>query len=229
MKTTAPPPQGYVRVELEAGEALHVLHPNAILAYRGAGRGREDRIMDAGGIYRKRKWIRSLLRGPSELLLGLPPGFGLETVAIPAGSDLLFDFRHVMFYSDGMALKPRIQKLKTAWITKELTRMRFSGPGSIGILTAGGLARIDLDEEQPLFIDASALVAFPESASIRLSVYGNPLASQHMNVQWELRGTGSALIQTGSFDRALPELLDKGGFIRRTLRELLPFGGVYIK
>ncbi|SDS34731.1 Uncharacterized conserved protein, AIM24 family [Paenibacillaceae bacterium GAS479] len=229
MKIAAPPPQGHARIMLEPNDALHVLHPKAILAYRGAPQSREDRFMDAAGIYRKRKWIRSRLQGPSELLLGLPPGFGLEAVELQEGSDLLFDFRHVMFYSDGMTLKPRVQKLKNAWITRELTRMRFSGPGTLGILTAGGLASIDLSEKQPLYVDAASLIAFPESAQVRLAVYGNPLASQHMNVQWELRGRGPALIQSGSFDRSLPELLEKGGFLRRTLRELLPFGGVYIK
>ncbi|MCM3748668.1 AIM24 family protein [Paenibacillus pasadenensis] len=229
MKVEAPPPQGHVRIGLQADEALQVLHPKAILAYRGAPGSREDKLMDAAGVYRKRKWIRSRLQGPSELLLGLPPGYGLEAVDVPDGSDLLFDFRHVIFYSDSMTLKPRVQKLKTAWITRELTRMRFSGPGTLGILTAGGLASIALSEDQPLYADAASLVAFPESAKVRLAVYGNPLASQHMNVQWELTGRGSALIQTGSFDRSLPELLEKGGFLRRTLRELLPFGGVYIK
>ena len=75
----------------------------------------------------------------------------------------------------------------------------------------------------------SALVAYPEKASIELSVYGNKLASQHMNVQWEIRGSGPVLIQTGSRDAELEEQLQNGGFIKRMLREVLPFGGVYIK
>ena len=51
------------------------------------------------------------------------------------------------------------------------------------------------------------LVAYPEEASIELSVYGNKLASQHMNVQWEIRGSGPVLIQTGSRDAELEEQL----------------------
>lgn len=229
MIVTAPPPHGRVRIELEEADKLQVLHPKAIIAFRGPPGAREDRFMDVAGVYRKRKWIRSRIQGPSEFLLGLPPGCGLEAVALPEDSDLLFDFRHIVFYSDGMAMKTRIHKLKTAWITRELTRMRFTGPGTLGILTAGGLASMKLSEELPLYVDTASLVAFPESAEVKLAVYGNPLATQHMNVQWELKGRGSVLVQTGSLDPGLVEPLQRDGFLRRTLRELLPFGGVYIK
>jgi hypothetical protein len=60
-------------------------------------------------------------------------------------------------------------------------------------------------------------------------VYGNSLASQHMNVQWELRGKGPVLIQTGSRDSGLESRLGDEGWFKRLLREVLPFGSVYIK
>ncbi|MNF95303.1 hypothetical protein D3C84_780480 [compost metagenome] len=80
-----------------------------------------------------------------------------------------------------------------------------------------------------MFVEAGALVAYPGTATIRLSVYGNQLASQHMNVQWELSGSGPVLIQTGSRDAELEAQLQDGGLIKRILREVLPFGSVYIK
>lgn len=229
MKLTTPPPAGHVKVELEAADVLHVLHPKAIMAYQGAPRSREDRFLDVGGAIRKKKWIRSRLQGPSRFLMGLPAGYSLEAIDIPAESNLLFDFRHVALFTDGMSYRARILKWKTAWITRELVRIKFSGPGTLGVLSAGDLATIQLHPEQPLFVDKNALVAYPEDAEIRLSVYGNTLASQHMNVQWELKGRGPVLVQTGSRDTGLEDKLSGDGWFKRILREMLPFGSVYIK
>lgn len=229
MKVTTPSPVGHVKVDLEAADVLHVLHPNAIAAYQGAPRNREDRFMDLGGAMRKKKWIRSRLQGPSRFIMGLPAGYTLEVIDIQENSNLLFDFRHVAMFTDGMVYKARILKWKTAWITKELVRIKFSGPGTLGVLSAGDLATIQLHPEQPLFVDKNALIAYPEDAEVRLSIYGNSLASQHMNVQWEISGRGPVLIQTGSQDTGLEDKLSGDGWFKRILREVLPFGSVYIK
>ncbi|MFC0211451.1 AIM24 family protein [Paenibacillus chartarius] len=229
MKVTAPQPTGHARIELQSEDRLHVLHPESILAYRGQPDQREDRWMDLGGLYSKRRWIRSVLTGPSEFLLGLPAGHTLTTYDLPADSNLLFDLRHVMYFTNGMSMKNKMLKLKTAWISRDLIRMRFSGPGTLGLLTVGDAAVMKLDPVQPLFVDKNALIAYPEDASIKLSVYGNSIASQHMRVQWEIRGKGSVLVQTGSLDRRLEERLSGDGWLKRLLREVLPFGSVYIK
>ncbi|GKU77883.1 AIM24 family protein [Paenibacillus sp. L3-i20] len=229
MKITSPAPVGHVRIELSGQDTLHVLNPQSIVAYQGPARSREDRFMDLGGAFRKKKWIRSRLQGPSQFILGLPAGFSLEVLEIPEDSSLLFDFRHVVMFTDGIAFKTKVLKWKTAWITRELVRIKFSGPGTLGILTAGDLATIQLDPDQPLFVDKNALVAYPENASIQLSVYGNSLASQHMNVQWEIKGRGPVLIQTGSRDKDLQDKMTDDGWLKRLLREVLPFGSVYIK
>ncbi len=229
MRVEAPPNIGHVRIELEGEEALHLLHPKALLAFQGDPRHREDRFMDLSGMYRKRKLIRSHIRGPSSLIVGMPPNCMLEAADIPEDSNLLFDFRHVLFYTDGMTMKSRVQTFKNAWITRELVRMRFSGPGRIGLLSSGSIATLQLDPEVPLFVEAGSLVAYPENANIKLSVYGNQLATQHMNVQWEMTGTGPILMQTGFRDGHLEDQLHKDSIVRRTLRELLPFGGVYIR
>ena len=229
MNITAPPSTGHIRVELDAGEALHVLHPQAIAAYQGDQRGREDRFMDIGGAIRKRRWTRSKLTGPCTFILGLPPGFTLEQIDIPAEGNLLFDFRHVMLFADGVTFQSKIVKWKTAWITRELIRMKFNGPGVVGVLTAGALAVVQLDPAAPLFVDKNALIAYPEDADIRLSVYGNTLASQQMNVQYEMTGRGPVLLQTGTRDTALMDKLANDNWFKRLLREILPYGSVYIK
>jgi hypothetical protein len=229
MKVNTPQPTGHVRIELLDGESLHVLHPDAILAYRGQPHHREDRWMDLGNVYRKSRWIRSALTGPSEFLLGLPTGHSLISYDLPGDSNMLFDLRHVIYFTDGMSMKNKILKLKTAWISHELVRMKFSGPGTLGILTVGEAAVIKLEPNQPLFVEKNALIAYPEDASIKLSVYGNSLASQHMQVQWEIRGVGNVLVQTGSRDRRLEDRLSGDGWLKRLLREILPFGSVYIK
>ncbi|MFC4102284.1 AIM24 family protein [Paenibacillus xanthanilyticus] len=229
MKVNAPAPVGHAMVELTEAEAVHVLHPRTIIAFQGAPTLREDKFMDLAGMYRKKKWIRSRIQGPSQFVLGLPAGCTLEPIDIPADSDLMFDFRHVLLYSEGMGMNSRIQKFKTAWITHEWVRMRFSGPGTLGILVTGDLAVLQLDENRPLYVEKSSLVAYPEKAGIKLTVYGNPLASQHMQVQWELTGKGPVLIQTGSRDPQLEDQLRGDSVIKRVLREVLPFGSIYIK
>ncbi|MFC4776210.1 AIM24 family protein [Paenibacillus sp. GCM10023252] len=229
MKVTSPAPIGHASLQLEAGEKLHVLHPKAILAFQGAPYLREDRFLDLAGMYRKKKWIKSVLEGPSTLLLGLPPGCSLLTVPIPEDSNLLFDYRHILYYTDGITMRSVIQKIKNAWITREFVRMRFSGPGQVGVIMAGEMAVMQLEADRPLYVENGSLIAYPETASIRLAVYGNQLASQHMKVQWEITGSGPVLIQTGSQDTGLEEQLQSGGIVKRLLREVLPFGSVYIK
>lgn len=229
MKITAPLPQDHVRIELQEGEAMHVLHPKAIVAFQGSPTHREDKVMDLSNAYRKKKWVRSKLTGPSEAVLGLPADCSLTVVDIEADSDLLFNFRHVLFYTDGLQMKSRIQKIKTAWITREWVRMRFTGPGKLGLVTSGALASMPLSPDVPTFAEAGSLVAYPEKASVQLSVYGNTLASQHMGVQWQLSGSGPILVQCGAVDNGLSDHLKGDGFVKRLLRELLPFGSVYIK
>ncbi|MFC3345797.1 AIM24 family protein [Paenibacillus abyssi] len=185
--------------------------------------------MDLAGMYRKRRWIRSKISGPSELLLGLPPGCRLHVVPIEAESSLLYDFRNVLFFSDGMTMKNRLQSIKNAVITQEWVRIKFSGPGQLGIISTGFMETLTLHPETPLYVDAGALIAYPEDASLKISVYGNSLASQHMKVQWEIKGNGPVLIQTGSSDPQLERQMRQDSLIRRTLREVLPFGGVFIK
>ncbi|MFC3345831.1 hypothetical protein ACFOHW_26215 [Paenibacillus abyssi] len=67
---------GHVLISLTEEDRLHILHPGQIIAYKGNPSGREDRFMDLAGMYRKRRWIRSKISGPSELLLGLPQDAG---------------------------------------------------------------------------------------------------------------------------------------------------------
>lgn len=229
MDITTPNMLGHAHISLQQDDALHVFHPKSIIAFQGSPKLREDRFMDLAGVFRKRKWIRSRIAGPSEFIIGLPPGCALETIEIPENSDLLFDYKHVLFFSDGMSFKSVVQKMKNIWITHELMKMRFSGPGTIGIMTKGDVKAIQLKPDCPLFVETNALVAYPENASIKLSVYGNKLASQHMQVQWEIVGSGPVLVQTGSTNTELEDQLQNGGLIRRLLRELLPFGGIYIK
>ncbi len=229
MKVAEPTPVGHVQISLDTDEAIQVYHPRAILAFQGKPTNREDRIMNMAGIYRKKRFVASRMSGAGELILGLPEGCSLATVNIAPDSDLLFDFRHVLFHTDGLDMRTRIQTIRNAWITRKLTRMRFSGPGLLGVITTGSLVSLPLDPEKPLFVDAGALVAYPEQAAVKLSVYGNSLASQHMNVQFELTGHGPVLLQTGSRDVQLQQELSNESWLRRALRELLPFGGVYIK
>ncbi|MCS7462307.1 AIM24 family protein [Paenibacillus doosanensis] len=229
MRVSAPPPLGHVSLALESDESLIVLHPKSILAYRGMPHQRQDQLMNLSSAYHKKRWIRSLLQGPCDMILGLPPGCSLTTVDIADREELLFDLRNIMYFSESLATKSVVQKMRTAWITKDLVRIRFSGIGSIGILTAGDLAVLQLHPDKPIFVDKSALVAYPQAASIELSVYGNPLASQHMNVQWRLTGSGPVLIQTGHRDAELIDRLQDDNVVKRILREVIPFGSVFIK
>ncbi|MNI10490.1 hypothetical protein D3C73_636040 [compost metagenome] len=107
--------------------------------------------------------------------------------------------------------------------------MKFQGPGTLGLITAGPIYQTELHPKEPLFVDIGCLVAYPQKANIRLSVYGNTLASQHMNYHWEITGSGPVLLQPCKSDKALEEQMHNDGFLRRILREVIPFGGVFIR
>lgn len=83
--------------------------------------------------------------------------------------------------------------------------------------------------EKPLYVDTACLVAYPQKANIRLCVYGNTLASQNMNYYLEMTGAGRVLLQPSKPDRGLNEQMQQDGFIRRVLREVIPFWWYYYK
>lgn len=218
-----------VRYRLDDGERLNMLHPKQIIAFRGNPRGRSDRFMDWKGMYRKRKLIQAELEGPCEVLAALPYGYSLKTVLISGGSDLLFEFRHLFSYTPGIRMEHRLLKPKKMLVTRDWMKLKLSGEGEVALLTYGPVCEMTLHETEPLFVDVRSVVAMPENARLELCVYGNHLASQHMNYQWSMTGRGSVLIQAGLPNRELEEELEGDSLVRRMLREVLPFGGVFIK
>lgn len=219
----------FAELTLEPEDALHVLHPQQIVAFRGESARREDKLMNLQGMYRKKKLIRSRLTGPARLLLALPAGYTLHCLSLAGNEDLLFEFRHLLFYTEGIAMKSVLQSFKNMIATKDVMRMKFSGEGTIGLISAGPLREWKLDPDTPSFIDTRSLIAYPHNASIDLSVYGNHLASQHMSFQWKMTGTGSALLQVGRPDARLEQFVGQDSLLKRLLREIVPFGGVWFK
>lgn len=217
-------------IQLKEEESMIVLHPQQILSFQGRSSQREDHFTNLVGMYRKRKLIQSRMIGPSRFMLGLPPGYCVQTIPITAKSDLLFEWKHVLFYTEGMRVERRVQTFKNAVITRELVKMKFTAEdGLLGVVSNGPLYRMELDPVKPTYVDVNCLVAYPENAVLKPSVYGNTLASQHMNYHWELTGSGYVLLQTGKSDSQLESHLEEGGIIKRFLREVIPFGGVFIK
>ncbi|OCT14828.1 hypothetical protein A8709_11730 [Paenibacillus pectinilyticus] len=216
-------------MQLDKGEAVHVLHPNQIVAFQGRPEQREDSFMKLPSMFRKKRLIQCLMKGPAQFMLGLPEGYSLAVVPLEDEDDLLFEFRHVLFYTEGVTFTTHLQSVKNTVITQDLVKMQFHGPGSLGLLTAGPLFHMALDEKLPLYVDVSCLVAYPRQAKLRLCVYGNTLASQHMNYHWEITGQGHVLMQPCKPDPKLDEHMKSDGLLRRIAREVLPFGGVFIK
>lgn len=214
---------------VSAGESVHVLHPRQIAAFRGAPACRKDRLLRIGDAYRKKKWLESVISGPAAVWVGLPRGFFHRELDIGADSDLLFLFRNVLYYSGGMTIESKWLPVRKAFAAGDLMRIRFSGPGTLGLVSSGPLYEVPLDPNEPAFIDTRCLVAFPRNADIRMAVYGNSLASQHMHYQWELTGRGRALVQASVPNPRLEAETGGDSLIRRVLREALPFGGVFIK
>lgn len=216
-------------LRIEQDESIHVLHPNQIVAFQGRSEQREDSLMKLPSMYRKKRLIQSRVRGPAQLMLGLPEGYSMSVVPIGDGDDLLYEFRHVLFYTDGVSFTSHLQNVKNTLITQDLVKMQFKGPGTLGLLTAGPLYQMVLDPKQPLYVDINCLIAYPRNAVLRLSVYGNTLASQHMNYHWEMTGHGHVLLQPCKPDRKLDEHMKNDSLLRRIAREVLPFGGIFIK
>lgn len=218
-----------VTFSLTTGQQVHILHPEQIVAYRGPSDGRSDRIMNMKGIYRKKRLIQADLKGPCQFVAALPPGFAIKTIELDEGSDLLYDFRSLFFYSEGITMQSRVLRIKNMMITRDAIKMKFSGTGTIGILTQGPLCEAQLHPTEPLYVDAGSIVAYPENAKLDLTVYGNTLASQHMNYHWKMTGQGTVLFQAGRQNRQLEQQMNEDGLFKRMLREIIPFGGVFIK
>jgi uncharacterized protein (AIM24 family) len=217
------------RFNLQEGDRVHVFYPKQIIAYRGHPQGRNDKLMNLKGMYRKRKLIQADIMGPCEFMAALPHGYFLKTIPISGGSDLLFEFRHLFFYTPGIRMEHKLLQPKKMLITRDWMKLKLSGEGVIGILTYGPLHEVTLDEREPLFVDARCVVAMPENARLELCVYGNHLASQNMNYQWSMKGRGTALIQGSVPSRELEQELSGDSFLKRVLREVIPFGSVFIK
>lgn len=220
-----------VTFDLDAAEQLHVLHPGQVIAYRGPAHHRSDKLMNLKGIYRKRSLIRSDFTGPCRLVAAFPPSIGLKRIELTEGSDLLYDFRQLFFYTEGIQMETRILSMKNMMITRDAVKIKFSGQGQIGILTQGQVVELPLHPEEPLYVEAGRVLAYPENAKLELSVYGNHLASQHMRYHWKMTGQGSVLVQSGGAGSGELErdLQADDGIVKRFLREALPFGGVFIK
>ena len=225
----AEPHTRFVTLPLEGSESVYVLHPSLIVAFQGSSVQREDSFMNLKGIYRKKRFVKSHIRGPSKFILGLPEGYCIGTVPIGDDDDLLFEFRNVLFYTEGISFRTHVQTIRNVLITRDLTKINFQGPGTLGLMTAGPLYITELHPVNPLYVDMTCLVAYPRHANVRLCVYGNTLASQNMNYQWEMTGTGRVLLQPCKPDRAIDEQMQNDGLIRRVLREVIPFGGVFIR
>lgn len=218
-----------IRFLLDENEKIHVLHPQQIIAFKGASANRSDRLMNVKGMYRKKKLIQADLRGNSEFVAALPAGYSMKPIQLTADSDLLYDFRHLFFYTEGISMQTRILKIKNMLITRDAVKIKFSGSGLIGILTEGQVCEVDLDPIEPVYVDAGSVIAYPENAKMELSVYGNHLASQHMSYQWKMTGHGKIILQAGRQSHRLEQELNDDGIVKRFLREVIPFGGVFIK
>lgn len=218
-----------VHFGIHAGETVHVLHPGQIIAYRGPVNGRSDRLMNIKGMYRKRGLLQADFTGPCEFWAALPPSYSLKPIELTPGSDLLYDFRHLFHYTEGITMTSRVLSAKNMMITRDAIKMKFSGTGGIGILTEGHIVEAELHPGEPLYAQASSVIAYPENAKLELAVYGNHLASQHMNYHWKISGHGSVLLQAGRENRKLEEDLNNDGLFKRILREIIPFGSVFIK
>lgn len=217
------------RFELSPGDRVTMLYPGQIIAYRGSPQGRSDRFMTLKGMYRKRKLLQADISGPCEFLTALPQGFYLKILPIEGKSDLLFEFRNLFFHTPGIHMEHRMLQLKKMIVTRDWMKMKLSGEGQVGLLTYGPLYEIALNEREPLFVDARCVVAMPENADLKLCVYGNHLASQHMNYHWSMTGNGVALVQGSVAGPELEKEHRQDGLIKRVLREVIPFGGVFIK
>lgn len=227
-------PSGYgglaVTFDIRDGEKLHLLHPSQIIAFRGSADKRADKLMNVKGMYRKKKLIRADFTGPCQFVAAMPPSIALKIITLTAESDLLYDFRHLFFYTEGVRMETRLLSMKNMMITRDAVKMKFSGEGQIGILTQGQVLELPLSTDEPVYVEAGCVIAYPENAKLELSVYGNHLASQHMKYQWKITGRGSVLVQAGGGGGGLErDLNNNDGIIKRFLREAIPFGGVFIK
>ena len=100
-----------VTFSLIQDDRLHILHPQQIVAFRGASNSRQDKFMNISGMYRK-KLIKSEITGPCQFVCRPSPGFTMKEVQLTDYSDLLYDFRHLFFYSKVSPCRPKFKRSK---------------------------------------------------------------------------------------------------------------------
>jgi uncharacterized protein (AIM24 family) len=176
-------------------DKVHVLEPATIIMFHGDGNLREDRRVKIKHAFAGNRLYEAIISGPCDFILSLPAGCYLGV--IPVDNELLFDVKNVLFYSENMSLTRKHQPLLNMFATSSITRYEFKGSGTIGIMSGGPIISEELDDK-PLYVDVNSLVAVPKSARLKVAVYGNGKAEQHMAWQYLITGTGTILIDTAS-------------------------------
>lgn len=189
-----------VTFDLQPGDRLHILHPGQVIAYRGPAAQRSDKLLDIKGIYRKRKLIRSDYSGPCQLVAAFPPSVGLKTLTLTKGSDWLYDFRQLFYYTEGIHMETRVLSMKNMMITRDAVKVKFSGRGQIGVLTQGQVLELPLHPEEPLYVEAGRCWLTPRTRSWSCRFTATTWPANICATSGKSRGTGRS-----SSNPAVPE------------------------
>ncbi len=219
-----------VTLDLAEGEKLHVLHPQQIIAYRGPSSGRSDKLMNIKGMYRKHKLIQADFTGACRLIAALPPGFSLKMIELEGGDDLLYDFRNLFWYSSGIHMRTKLLSMKNMLFSRDVIKMKFDGivpdrsiDSGTGMPGTASSNRADVCRCKQRHCLSRKRQAGADSV---WQPFGT---SQHMNYHFKMTGHGTVLFHAGEHHRRLQQDMNDDGVIKRFLREVIPFGGVFIK
>ncbi len=217
-----------VKISLaDSSDKIHVLEPATIIMFHGEGNLREDRRVKITHAFAGNRLYESLISGPSEFILALPAGCYVNVV--PVTSELLFDVKNILFYSDSMAVKRKRQSWFNMVATSSITRYEFKGLGEVGIMSGGPIISQALDDTT-CYVDINSLIALPKSAKIEVAVYGNVKAEQHMAWQFLITGSGTILIDAASATAVLSTQgqKSKDNILVRAIKDNVPGANIFI-
>lgn len=219
-----------VEITINNNEYIYVYHPNTIIAFQATdcNKQRKDGIRFKN-LFNKHEFIETTLNGPATTILAVPPGCYVTIIDLEEHEDMLYDYKNLLFISQGIEVNKVIQKIRNMVISQSIFKVKLSGKGQVGLISGGALHAISLNKENPVYVKLGNLVSLPAKATWGLHTYGNELAVQNGGLHYEITGTGKIFVEAISSREYLKQMkctTDNIGI--RIIKEYIPGASIII-
>lgn len=223
-----------VEIILKDGDSLTLLEPESLIMYEGNPENiKKERIKICDDIDRrillaKNAFTKTTIEGAANLVISLPREFFITIIKIEDSQQLLYNFKDVIFYTKNISFYFKIIKIKEimkAIATGSLVFTGIRGNGYVGIFHNAKLFKKDISISSSVLVNKNSIIAFPESAHVKLIPVGNKLHAHTTKLMCSIRGSQEAgeyiLYQGANIDFASQQLQSDNIF-KRFIKEFVP-------